>query len=168
MFKWSTERRGPREADGGATERCPKCGATEVVGDYCTRCRVKVSQYQAYLAGLSQGAQRAWAKTRRWFVFKGSAASPPGWRSSYEDGLSRKIYRELEYPTTTARGVYLVLLAFHLNATGRLASLQLTVEPPNPDVIQSVRTAISRAQPFPLPPAKHRDQRFTLALPVSI
>lgn len=167
MFKRSTERRGPGEQDGVKTERCPKCGATEVVGDYCTRCHVKVSQYQAYLASLSQGAQRAWAKTRRWFIFKGAAAPPPDWRASYEDSLTRKIYRELDYPTTT-RGVYLVLLAFHLDATGRPVSLQLSVAPPNPDVIQSVRTAVSRAQPFPLPPAKNRDQRFTLALTVSI
>jgi len=149
-------------------ERCPKCGATEVVGDYCTRCHVKVSQYQAYLASLSQGAQRAWAKTRRWFIFKGAAAPPPDWRASYEDNLTRKIYRELDYPTTTTRGVYLVLLAFHLNAAGWPASLQLTVEPPNPDVIQSVQAAIIRAQPFPLPPGKNRDQRFTLSLTVSI
>lgn len=168
MFKWSNrERRSPTGATGALSESCPKCGATEVVGDYCQRCRVKVSAYQAYLAGLGKGARRALEKKRRWFVFKAPVEHPPGWRASYEDGLLKKIYRELEYPRTT-RGVYLILLAFHLNPTGQPVGLKLTVEPPNPDISQSVRTAISRAQPFPFPPAGSRDPRITLALTVSI
>ena len=164
------ERRGPRQREGVLAEKCPKCGSAEVLGDYCQRCRVKVSTYQAYLATLSQGAQRAVAKKRRWFVFTSPVAPPEGWRSSYEDGLVRKIYRELDYPATV-RGVYLVLLAFHLNAAGRPVELKLTVEPPNPEVAQSVRTAVNRAQPFPLPPAGSRgrqDQHITLALTVSV
>ncbi len=170
MFKRSdAERRGRTQQKGLPAEECPKCGSAEVLGDYCPRCRVKVSTYQAYLATLSQGAQRALAKKRRWFVFTSPAAPPEGWRSSYEDGLVRKIYRELHYPRA-ARGVYLVLLAFHLDAAGRPVGLKLTVEPPNPDIAQSVRTAISRAQPFPLPPGGRRsqEQRITLALTVSI
>ena len=171
MFKRrDTERRGPTQQEGARAEKCPKCGSAELVGDYCQRCRVKVSEYQAYLATLSQGAQRALAKKRRWFVFTSPVAPPEGWRSSYEDGLVRKIYRELNYPAA-ARGVYLVLLAFHLNAAGQPVGLDLTVEPPNPDVTQSVRMAVTLAQPFPLPPGgsrRSREQRITLALTVSI
>ena len=63
MFKRSyAERRGPTQQEGVPAEKCPKCGSPEVLGDYCPRCRVKVSTYQAYLATLSQGAQLALAK----------------------------------------------------------------------------------------------------------
>ena len=170
MFKRSdAERRGPTQQEGVPAEKCPKCGSAEVLGDYCPRCRVKVSTYQAYLATLSQGAQRALAKKNRWFVFTSPVAPPEGWRSSYEDGLVRKIYRELRYPATV-RGDYLILLAFHLDAAGRPDGLKLMVEPHNPDVAQSVRTAISRAQPFPLPPGGRgsQAQRITLALTVRV
>jgi hypothetical protein len=171
MFKRrGAERRGPTQQEGARAEKCPKCGSTEVLGDYCQRCRVKVSEYQAYLATLGRGAQRALAKKRSWFVFASQAAPPEGWRSSYEDGLVRKIYRELSYPAA-ARGVYLVLLAFHLNAAGQPVGLELTVEPRNPDVSHSVRMAVTLAQPFPLPPGgnrRSREQRITLALTVSI
>ena len=171
MFKRSgAERRGRTQQERPPAAKCPKCGSAEVLGDYCQRCRVQVSAYQAYLATLSQGAQRALAKKRRWFVFRSPVAPPEGWRSSYEDGLVRKIYRELQYPAT-ARGVYLILLAFHLNAAGQPVELNLTVEPPDPDVAQSVRTAVNRAQPFPLPPGGRwgrQDPRITLALTVSV
>lgn len=168
MFKRSdAERRSRTQQEGVPAAKCPKCGSAEVLVDYCQRCRVKVSTYQAYLATLSRGAQRALAKKRRWFVFTSPAAPPEGWRSSYEDGLVRKIYRELNYPAT-ARGVYLILLGFHLDAAGRPVGLKVMVEPHNPDVAQSVRTAISRAQPFPLPPAGSQDKRITLALTVSV
>lgn len=168
MFKGrDAERRGRTRQEGVAAEECPKCGAAEVLGDYCPRCRVQISAYQAYLATLSHGAQRALAKKRRWFVFRSPVAPPEGWRSSYEDGLVRKIYRELNYPAAV-HGVYLVLLAFNLDASGRPVGLKLTVEPPDPDVVRSVRTAINRAQPFPLPPAGSEAQRITLALTVSV
>ena len=167
----SPERRGLTRQEDALAEKCPKCGSTEVLGDYCQRCRVKVSTYQAYLGSLSHGAQRALSKKRRWFVFNSPVAPPANWKSSYEDGITKKIYRELHYPPTT-RGVYLVLLALHLSAAGRLVSLKLTVDPPNPDVAQSVRTAVSRAQPFPLPSSKGiprgQDQHVSLALTVSI
>ena len=171
MFRRSTRgRRSPTHQEGVLTETCPKCGSSEVLGDYCQRCRVKVSQYQAYLATLGQGARRALAKKRRWFVFKSPVAPPANWKASYEDGILKKIYRELRYPATT-RGVYLVLLALHLNAAGRTVSLEVSVDPPNPEVAQSVRTAVSQAQPFPPPRGGVRDgedQSVSLALTVSV
>lgn len=170
MFKRSRpEQRGPAQV-GGSAESCPKCGAVEVLGDYCQRCRVKVSTYQMYLASLGKGAQRSLAKRRSWFVFKSPVAPPAHWRASYEDVIQQKIYRELHNPAT-APGVYLVLLIFHVNAAGRAVDLRLSVEPPNLDVAWSVHTAVDQAQPFPLPRAGLRGsekQRVTLALTVSI
>jgi hypothetical protein len=85
----------------------------------------------------------------------------------YEDRLVRKIYWALRYPTTT-HGVYLVSLTFRLTPAGRPAALEVAVDPPNPEVAESVRAAVSRAQPFPLPPSGANDQRFSLALTVTI
>lgn len=173
MFKRSNaERRGDAQKADAVAEPCPKCGSTEVVADYCQRCRVKVSTYQAYLETLGKGALRGPGRKRRWLgrlrLLPRSRVSPPSsWRSAYEEGLLKRIYRELCYPATT-RGVYLVVIAFHLTAAGRPLSLHLTVNPPNAEVAQSVRSAFSRAQPFPLPPAGGHDERITLTLTVSI
>ena len=91
-------------------------------------------------------------------------------RPSYEERVTRMIYGALRYPTTTP-GIYLVSLAFQLTAAGRPAALQLSVDPPNPEVAESVRTAVRRAQPFPPPPVAgggSQDQPVTLTLTVSI
>lgn len=93
----------------------------------------------------------------------GGSASQVG----YEDRLLRRIYWQLRYPETT-QGVYLVSLAFQLTPTGHAMALELEVDPPNPEVAESVRAAVSRAQPFPLPPAAEQDPRVTLALTVTI
>lgn len=85
----------------------------------------------------------------------------------YEDRLVRKIYWALRYPATT-HGVYVVSLTFRLTPAGRPAALEVAVDPPNPEVAESVRAAVSRAQPFPLPPSGAEDQRVTLALTVTI
>jgi TonB family protein len=173
MFKRSNaERRGDAQKASAVAEPCPKCGSTEVVADYCQRCRVKVSTYQAYLSTLGKGALQGPGRKRRWLgrlrlLPRSHAAPPANWRSGYEDGLLRKIYRELRYPATT-RGVYLVMVSFHLTAGGRPVSLHLTVDPSSPEVAQSVRSAVNRAQPFPLPPAGGHDERITLTLTVSI
>jgi len=88
-------------------------------------------------------------------------------RVGYEDRLVRKIYWALKYPTTS-NGVYRVSLTFRLTPAGRPAAVEVTVDPPNPEVADSVRAAVNRAQPFPLPPAGTGDQRLTLALTVTI
>jgi len=88
-------------------------------------------------------------------------------RVGYEDRLVRKIYWALKYPTTS-NGVYRVSLTFRLTPAGRPAAVEVTVDPPNPEVAESVRAAVNRAQPFPLPPSGAQDQRFTLALTVTI
>ncbi len=176
MFKRShAERPGEGFGGGALVERCPKCGATEVIGDYCQRCRVKISTYRVYLASLGKRAPRESAGTRRWFggfriASGGQAPASADRRTDYEDRALQKIYRELHYPAT-ARGVYLVVLTLHLTTAGRVVSLRLTVDPPNADVAQSVRTAVSRAQPFPLPPPAAptgETERITLAFTVSI
>ena len=80
------------------------------------------------------------------------------------------IYGALHYPATTP-GIYVVSLAFQLTSVGRPAALSLTVDPPNPEVAESVRAAVSRAQPFPPPPLAgggSQDQPVTLTLTVSI
>ena len=88
------------------------------------------------------------------------------WQAGYEERLVRKIYWALRYPATT-QGVYLVSLVFRLTLAGRPTDLELAVDPPNPEVDKSVRAAVGRAQPFPLPPGG-QDQRVTLALTVTI
>ncbi|MBI2553537.1 MAG: cell envelope integrity protein TolA [Candidatus Rokubacteria bacterium] len=91
-------------------------------------------------------------------------------RTIYEELILGRIYRELRYPAT-ARGVYLVLLAFDVTAAGRVAGLRVTVNPSNPDVGASVRTALNRAQPFPAPTPDGRNdstQHVSLALTVNI
>ena len=100
----------------------------------------------------------------------GHAAPPADWGLAYEERILRKIYGALRYPATT-RGVYLVSLALQLTPAGRAATLKLTVDPPNPDVAESVRAAVGRAQPFPSPPAGARgsqDQPLRLTLTVTI
>lgn len=100
----------------------------------------------------------------------GSRARPQMSRPEYEERLLRKIYWALRYPATSP-GVYLVSVAFQLTQAGRAAALELAVDPPNPDVTDSVKAAISRAQPFPPPPPGirgDRDPRITLELTVTI
>ena len=96
----------------------------------------------------------------------GFGEKPP----SYEERILRKIYWELRYPATTA-GVYLVSLAFQLSATGRATELELSADPPNSDVVESVRAAVGKAQPFPLAPAgpsRAREKPIALTLTVTI
>ncbi len=90
-------------------------------------------------------------------------------QATYEERLLRKIYLELRYPRTT-HGVYLVSLSFRLTPAGRATALELEVDPPNPEVAESVRAAVSRAQPFPPPPAVQSGlaDRVALALTVTI
>ena len=175
-------RSGPRlpvdpETDDVRAEICPKCGYAQVVGDSCARCRVKVSTYRVHLATLGEGAlvPRAPGKRRGWFkklsmiVPRGPTEPSAGQRSSYEQLILARIYRELRYPATT-RGIYVVLLAFDVTAPGRPSAVRLTVYPPNPEVAASVQAALNRAQPFPLPPGGHgsKNRRVSLALTVSI
>ena len=88
-------------------------------------------------------------------------------RVGYEDRLVRKVYWALKYPTTT-NGVYRVSLTFRLTPAGLPAAVEVAVDPPNPEVAESVRAAVNRAQPFPLPPPDAADQRFRLGLTVTI
>lgn len=169
---------GNRESGGVLAAICPKCGCPEVIGDSCPRCRVKVSTYRIHLATLHEGAliPRARARKRGWFkkLFAIVPGGPPGAptdrRSSYEQLILTRIYRELVYPAT-ARGVYVVLLGFDLTTAGRASGVRLTVHPANPEISASVRTAFNRAQPFPLPPSEgpgSENQRISLALTVNI
>lgn len=185
MFKKSTvQQTAELRKEGISVEACPKCGHPDVVGDICPRCRVKVSAYRSYLAGLTQKAPvpPAGASKSSWLgrlrdrgTFKKlfmvvpnpSSAASVERRSTYEQVIQARIYRELRYPETT-RGLYVVLLAFNVNAVGRLERTRFAVYPPNPDVSSSLRLAISHAEPFPLPPTGSEDQRFSLALTVSI
>ena len=132
---------------------CPKCGSTEVVADTCPRCRVRVSNYQAYLAIRDGGAlaRRAWFSRLRPLRTLRRPAPSTDRRSIYEELILGRIYRELRYPAT-ARGVYLVLLGFDLTPAGPASALRLTVNPENAQVAESVRVALNRAQPFPTPP----------------
>jgi hypothetical protein len=101
---------------------------------------------------------------------KSPPALPANWRSSYEERILRRIYWALRYPDTT-QGIYLVSLVFQLTAAGRTNELHLTVDPPNADVAESIRAAVSRAQPFPLPPSGMRGiqgRPITLTLTVTI
>jgi hypothetical protein len=88
-------------------------------------------------------------------------------RVGYQDRLVRKIYWALKYPTTT-NGVYRVSLTFRLTPAGLPAAVEVAVDPPNQEVTDSVRAAVNRAQPFPLPPLGTQDQRFSLGLTVTI
>jgi hypothetical protein len=85
----------------------------------------------------------------------------------YQDRLVRKVYWALTYPRTT-NGVYRVSLTFRLTPRGFPAAVEVAVDPPNPEVAESVRAAVNRAQPFPLPPRGTVDQRFSLGLTVTI
>lgn len=130
---------------------CPKCGSTEVVADTCPRCRVRVSNYQAYLAIRGALARRAWFHRLRPPRMLRRPAPSTDRRSIYEELILGRIYRELRYPAA-ARGVYLVLLGLGLTTAGRVSALRLTVNPENAQVAESVRVALNRAQPFPTPP----------------
>jgi hypothetical protein len=148
-----------------------------------TGVKISLGEYPSLRTGGPRGV--AWLRTGALeaAIGRGGDASPspeePGtpdairtseWKFShvgYEDRLVRRIYRALRYPATT-HGVYLVSLAFRLTPAGRPAALEVAVDPPNPDVAESVRTAVSRAQPFPLPPSGAESQRVTLALTVTI
>ena len=112
---------------------------------------------------LEEALARAEAPPRR----AKQPTPPAAQRASYEERILDKIYWHLRYPTTAA-GIYLVSLAFDLTAAGQPAGLELAVDPPNPVVAESVRDAISRAQPFPLPPSGIKDRRVTLTLTVSV
>ena len=87
----------------------------------------------------------------------------------YEELILGRIYRELRYPAT-ARGVYLVLLGFDLTPAGRASALRLTVNPANAQVLESIRAALNRAQPFPTPPngGDGEPHHVSLALTVNI
>lgn len=173
MFKRSHARATlVREREHGAPGACPKCGYLEVVGDSCARCRMKVSSYREYVATLDGGShgRRGWFRRLRLARMFGQPLVSADRRSIYEELILGRIYRELRYPAT-ARGIYLVLLAFDVTAGGRVGGLRLTVNPSNRDVGASVRTALDRAQPFPPPPPDGRDsesQRISLALTVNI
>lgn len=179
MFKRS-HAQGPsgRETVEVLARGCPKCGYAEIVGDSCPRCRVKVSTYRVHLATLGEGPlapavlghKQGWFKKLRMIVPGNPAAPSADQRSSYEQLILTRIYRELRYPATT-RGIYVVLLAFDLTAAGRPSALRLSVYPPNPDVAASVRAALNRTQPFPLPPSHGhggKDRHVSLALTVSV
>jgi outer membrane biosynthesis protein TonB len=164
----------PRVSGGAVSERCPKCGQGEVVGDSCLRCRVKVSAYRLFLAtrgpeAAPPPARRGWLKRLLMIVPRPRGATFAGRRSRYEAMLLSRVYRELRYPAT-ARGLYVVLLAFRLTGGGRSTDIRLAVYPPNPDIEASVRGALSRAEPFPSPPPGRdgKAPRFSLALTVTI
>ena len=150
---------------------CPKCGFTEVVADTCPRCRVRVSNYRAYLAIRDSGAlaRRAWFHRLRPLRTLRRPAPSTDRRSIYEELILARIYRELRYPAA-ARGVYLVLLGFDLIPAGRASALHLTVNPENAQVAESVRAALNRAQPFPTPPngGNGKPYHVSLALTVNI
>lgn len=153
------------------SEACPKCGFGEVVGDTCPRCRVRVSNYRAYLAIRDSGAlaRRAWFPRLRALRTLRRPAPSTDRRSMYEELILGRIYRELRYPAT-ARGVYLVLLGFDLTPAGRAGALRLTVNPANAQVVESIRAALNRAQPFPTPPngGDGKPHHVSLALTVNI
>ena len=160
------------QREGLALETCPKCGFGEIVGDSCPRCRVKVSNYRVYLATVGQGT----LARRRWFgglrpVRTLRRPVPSSDRFSiYEELILGRIYRELRYPST-ARGVYLVLVGFDLTPAGRLSTLRLSVNPANAQVVESIRAALNRAQPFPPPPPdghNNSTHHVSLALTVNI
>lgn len=132
---------------------CPKCGFDEVVADTCPRCRVRVSNYRTYLAVRDRGAlaRRAWFHRLSPLRTLRRPAPSTDRRAIYEELILGRIYRELRYPGT-ARGVYLVLLGFDLTPAGRAGALSVTVNPANAQVLESVRAALNRAQPFPTPP----------------
>lgn len=150
---------------------CPKCGSDEVVADSCPRCRVRVSNYRAYLAIRDSGAlaRRAWFHRLRPLRTLRRPAPSTDRRSIYEELILGRIYRELRYPET-ARGVYLVLLGFDLMPAGRAGALRLSVNPANAQVLESVRAAFNRAQPFPTPPngGDGKPYHVSLALTVNI
>lgn len=101
---------------------------------------------------------------------RGQPAPSATSRLSYDERVTRMIYGALRYPATTP-GIYVVSLAFQLTAVGRPAALRLTVDPPNPEVAESVRAAVSRAQPFPPRPLAgegSQHQPVTVTLTVSI
>ena len=153
------------------SEACPKCGFGEVLADSCPRCRVRVSNYRAYLAVRDSGAlaRRAWFPRLRPLRTLRRPAPSADRRSIYEELILGRIYRELRYPET-ARGVYLVLLGFDLTSVGRASALSLTVNPSNAQVGESIRAALNRAQPFPTPPngGAGKPHHVSLALTVSI
>jgi hypothetical protein len=148
-----------------------------------TGVRISLGEYPSLRTGGRRGV--AWFRTGALeaAIARGGGTSPSPeepatadatrtleWKFSqvgYEDRLVRKIYWALRYPATT-HGVYVVSLAFRLTPAGRPAALEVAVDPPNPEVAESVRAAVSRAQPFPLPPSGAQDQRFSLALTVTI
>ena len=151
---------------------CPKCGFEEVLADTCPRCRVRVSNYRAYLAIRDSGAhaRRAWfSRLRPLRTLRRPAPSADRGSSIYDEVILGRIYRELRYPET-ARGVYLVLLGSDLTPAGRASALRLTVNPANAQVLESVRAAFNRAQPFPTPPkgGNGKSHHVSLALTVNI
>ena len=148
-----------------------------------TGVRISLGEYPSLKTGGPRGV--AWFRTGALeaAIARGGGASPsaeePGtaeatqvleWKFSqvgYEERLVRKIYSALRYPATT-NGVYVVSLTFRLTPAGQPTALEVAVDPPNPEVAESVRAAVRRAQPFPLPPSGGRDERVTLALTVTI
>jgi TonB family protein len=93
---------------------------------------------------------------------------PPGARRArYEEQLLRRINWQLRYPETH-HGVYLVSLSFQLTRAGRASDLRIGVSPKNPDVAESVRRAVERAQPFPPPPGEEDAPRVSLTLTVTV
>lgn len=159
------------QAVAAVSEACPKCGFGEVVADSCPRCRVRVSNYRAYLAVRDSGAlaRRAWFPRLRPLRTLRRPAPSMDRSSIYEELILGRIYRELRYPAT-ARGVYLVLLGFDLTPAGRAGALRLSVNPANALVSESVRAALNRAQPFPAPPTggAGKPHHVSLALTVNI
>lgn len=117
-------------------------------------------------AAIAGGDETAWSPEQGAPSVAAPRPAQPQSQAGYEERLVRKIYWTLRYPATT-HGVYQVMLTFRLTPAGRPAAIELTVDPPNPEVAESVRTALSRAQPFPLPPSGD-DQRVTLGLTVTI
>ena len=74
---------------------CPKCGSDEVVADTCPRCRVRVSNYRAYLALRDRGAlgRRAWFHRLRPLRTLRRPAPSTGLHSMYEELILGQIGR---------------------------------------------------------------------------
>ena len=145
--------------------------------------RISLGEYPSLSRGGPRGVAYLHTGALEAAIARGGNALPPSegpgtaeatraleWKFSrvdYEDRLVRKIYWALKYPTTT-NGVYHVSLTFRLTRAGLPAAVEVAVDPPNPEVAESVRDAVNRAQPFPLPPLGTADKRFSVGLTVTI
>lgn len=142
------------------------------------RVRISLGDYPHFRTRGWKGT--AWLRTTTWEAALADAdeemalararpATATAARSSYEKRVLNKIYSELHYPPTMP-GMYAVFVAFDLTPTGHPRQVRLAVDPPNRDVAESVRAAVHRAEPFPLPPVQPgaADRRINLSLTVTI